>query len=139
MAWKNDHFVKNLETYKYRKDVQIMGYIPENELANIVAAAYCMVYPSYFEGFGLPLVEAMQAGTPVVSSNTPALRETGGEAVLYANPDDVEDLAAQMMGVYKDEALRTRLMEKGKIQAATFNWQQSASTLWHCIRQAAGK
>jgi glycosyltransferase involved in cell wall biosynthesis len=139
MAWKNEDFARNMETYKYRKDVQLMGYLPEKELASIVAAAYCMVYPSYFEGFGLPLAEAMQAGTPIVASNTPALRETGGEAVLFANPDDIEDLAGQMMLVYKDENLRNKLIEKGKIQAATFNWQQSAASLWHCIQQAARK
>ncbi len=139
MAWKNGEFLESLNTYKYRKDVQLTGYLPETELAQLVAAAYAMVYPSFFEGFGMPLVEAMQAGTPVVASDIAALRETGGDAVLLANPNDFNDLAAQMMHVYKDESLRARLIEKGKIQAARFNWQQTAETVWACIQKAAEK
>ena len=139
LAWKNDDFVKSLETYKHRKDVVLTGYLPEEELAAVVASAYAMVYPSHFEGFGLPLAEAMQAGTPVVTTQTPALIETGGDAVLYAAPGNIEELAAKMMLVYKDEALRAQLIEKGKTQCTRFNWQQSAETIWGCIQQAAGK
>jgi glycosyltransferase involved in cell wall biosynthesis len=139
LAWKNEAFRKMLATYKYRNDVQLTGYLPEEELAAVVASAYAMVYPSHFEGFGLPVVEAMQADVPVVASNTDAITETGGDAILYASPDDYEELAAQMMLLYKDEALRARQIEKGRIQNTRFNWQQSSEMMWHCIQLAAGK
>lgn len=135
-AWKNEGFLKSLSTYKYRADVHLTGYLPDEELCAITASAYAMVYPSYFEGFGLPIVEAMQSGVPVIATQTPALMETGGDAALYAPTDDIEQLAAQMMHIYKDEAHRARLIEAGKQQAAKFNWQQSAEKLWQCIEQA---
>lgn len=135
-AWKNEAFQKSLSTYKYRNDVHLTGYLPDDELCAVTASAYAMVYPSHFEGFGLPVAEAMQSGVPVIAADTPALVETGGDAALYAPADDIDQLAAQMMFVYKDENLRARQIEKGLKQAAIFNWQQSADAVWNCILQA---
>jgi glycosyltransferase involved in cell wall biosynthesis len=139
LAWQYEAFVKSLETYKYRHDVQLTGYLPGAEQARLLAAAYALVYPSHFEGFGLPIAEAMQCGTPVITSNTSAMPEVGGDAALYAGPDDIEGIAAQMMRLYKDEELRSQLRQKGLERAARFNWQQSANALWSCIEKAAGK
>lgn len=138
LAWQFDGFVKSLGTYKYRNDVHLTGYLPGAEQARLLASAYALVYPSYFEGFGLPLAEAMQCGTPVIASGTSAMPETGGDAALYAAPDDVEGLAAQMMRLYKDEELRNQLREKGFQQAGRFSWERSADVLWNCIEKAAG-
>jgi glycosyltransferase involved in cell wall biosynthesis len=139
LAWKNEAFQKTIATYKYRNEVHLTGYLPEEELASVVASSYAMVYPSHFEGFGLPVVEAMQAGVPVVASGITAITETGGDAALYAPPEDYEKLAAQMMLVYKDEALRARLIEKGKVQSALFSWERASEMMWDCIQLAAGK
>lgn len=134
-AWKNEAFQKDLATYKYRNDVHLTGYLPDDELCAVTASAYALVYPSYFEGFGLPVAEAMQSGVPVITTKTPALMETGGDAALYAPADDIEQLAAQMMAIYKDEHLRAQQIDKGLKQAAKFSWQRSAETVWNCIQQ----
>jgi glycosyltransferase involved in cell wall biosynthesis len=133
-AWKSESFIKSLDTYKYRNDLVLTGYLPDEELARLTASAYAMVYPSVFEGFGLPVVEAMQSGVPVVTSNTSALPETGGNAALYANPDMVDEIAGQMMLLYKDEALRARQVALGLEQAARYSWDESARKIWEVIK-----
>jgi glycosyltransferase involved in cell wall biosynthesis len=138
-AWKSADFIKSIETYKYRKDLVLTGYVPDTELARLTASAYAMVYPSYFEGFGLPVVEAMQCGVPVVCAHTSALPETGGAAALYADPADHQQIAAQMMLLYKDEHLRGLQVQKGFEQAARFNWDASAALFWQAMMDAAAK
>jgi glycosyltransferase involved in cell wall biosynthesis len=139
LAWQHEAFEESLTTYKHRADVVLMGYQPEATLAQVLAGAYAMVYPSYFEGFGMPVLEAMQCGVPVVTSNTSALPETGGDAALYASPAEPEAIAGEMMRLYKDETLRSALIVKGLARAQTFVWNQSAACLWTCIEKAAGK
>jgi glycosyltransferase involved in cell wall biosynthesis len=139
LAWQHEDFEKSLATYKYRDDVVLMGYQPEATLARVLAGAYALVYPSFFEGFGMPVLEAMKCAVPVVTANTSALPETGGDAALYADPTDPESIAGEMMRLYKDESLRNRLIEKGLQRAQQFSWQQSAEQMWCYIEKAAGK
>ena len=85
LAWKYESFLKDLETYKYRHDVILTGYLPEEELVSLTASAYALVYPSLFEGFGVPVLEAMQSGVPVITSASSAMEEIAGDAALYAD------------------------------------------------------
>jgi glycosyltransferase involved in cell wall biosynthesis len=133
LAWQYEDILEKLKTYKYREDVLLLGYLPNEQLVSITAAAYAMVYPSFFEGFGLPIIEAMQCEVPVITSNTSSMPEIGGEAAMYANPNDPDDLAKQMLHIYKDEILRNRLITAGKIQAAKFNWDKAANEFWEII------
>ena len=133
LAWQSEIFIEKLKSYKYRNDVVLTGYINDNTLADLMGSAYALVYPSLFEGFGVPIIEAMQSGTPVITSNTSSMPEVGGDAVLYANPNDVDDLAKQMMLIYKDENLRSNLIEKGLIRSKQFSWDASAEQLWKKI------
>ncbi|MDE3145552.1 MAG: glycosyltransferase family 4 protein, partial [Bacteroidota bacterium] len=103
LAWQYDDIVEKLKTYKYRDDVVLLNYLPEDELANITASAYAMLFPSLFEGFGVPVIEAMQSAVPVIMSNTSSLPEIGGSAALYADPTDADAIAKQMLQLYKDE------------------------------------
>jgi glycosyltransferase involved in cell wall biosynthesis len=133
LAWKTGSFEEKLDTYKYRNDVVLTGYLPETDLAALTAAAYAMVYPSFFEGFGVPVLEAMQSGVPVITSANSSMQEVAGEAALYADPKDFENIASQLLLIYKDEALRSRLVEKGLERARAFSWDTTAALFWQTI------
>ena len=137
LAWKTEEFTKLLSTFKFRHDVVLAGYIDRQELALLTASAYAMVYPSYFEGFAVPPLEALQCGVPAIVSHTSAMPEVGGDAYLYVNPESAEDIADKMMLIYKDEALRSRLIANGKERTKLFNWDAAAEKMWHCIQLAA--
>lgn len=139
LAWHYEEVIEKLKSYKYRNDVVLLGYLPEEQLAAVTAAAYAMVYPSFFEGFGLPIIEAMQSGVPVITSNASSMPETGGNAALYADPTDPDAIAKNMLNLYKDETLRSRLIESGKIQAARFSWEIAAQQTWQNICRTAQK
>ena len=138
LAWKNNAFLDLLKTYKYRNDVVLLQYLEdESELAQLVAAAYALVYPSHFEGFGVPVLEAMRCAVPVLTSKDSAMQEISEDAALYFDPTNVADMAGQLMRMYKDERLRDSLIEKGKTIVAKYTWTAAASALWHCIETAA--
>lgn len=136
-AWQTKIFKQQIETYKYKADVVLLGYVNDVVLSQIMASAYALVYPSLFEGFGVPIIEAMQCGTPVITSNTSSMPEAAGNAALYTNPNDAIDIANQMKLLYKDEMLRTQLIKKGFLQAQQFSWDESALALTKIIEEVA--
>lgn len=136
LAWQYDAILEKLKSYKYRDDVVLLGYLPDEQLAKITASAYALVYPSFFEGFGLPIIESMQCGVPVITSNTSSMPEIGGDAALYADPSNPDSIAKQMLILYKDESKRALLAEAGKIQAAKFSWDKAAGQVWQNISEA---
>lgn len=136
LAWKYEGFLQDLKHYKYREDVVLTGYVKEEELVEITAAAYALVYPSLHEGFGVPVLEAMCSGVPVITSENSAMQEIAGEAALYADPAQPASIASQMMRIYKDESLRNSLIEKGKLVAIPFTWDRSARLLWEAMMKA---
>lgn len=133
LAWKYESFIESLKSYKYRDEVILTGYLPEEELARLTAAAYAMVYPSLYEGFGLPVAEALQSGVAVISSSGSAMQEIAGDAALYADPTDITAIADQMKRIYKDETLRNELVRRGQERAPAFNWEQAAAQCWEAI------
>lgn len=139
LAWKNDEFLGLLNTYKYKDDVVLTGYLEEEELARLVASSYALVYPSLFEGFGVPVLEGMQCGVPVLTSAGTSMQEIGEDAALYFNPNDPTDIADKLMRIYKDETLRSQLIQKGKDVAARYSWERTAGLLWEAIEKAAGR
>ena len=78
-----------MKTYKYKDDVVLTGYIDEKELAKLTASAYALVYPSFFEGFGVPVLEGMNCNVPVLTSKGTSMEEIGGDAALYFDPNDI--------------------------------------------------
>ena len=136
LAWQYADVLKKLKSYKYRDDVVMLDYVSDEQLAKITAAAYALVYPSFFEGFGLPIVEAMQCEVPVIAGNNSSMPEIGGKAILYADAADPDAIAKQMLNLYKDESQRTALIEEGKTRAADFSWDRSAELLWQNISEA---
>ena len=107
-------------------NVHYTGYLGDNELAALYAGALCLAFPSRTEGFGIPLLEAMTTGCPVVSSDAASLKEVGGDAVLYAAPDRPQDWLLRIASLAGNQALRTSLIERGRKQAALFSWNRSA-------------
>lgn len=130
LAWKYKSFVDGLQSYKYRNDVIMTGYLPEEELMQLLGASYALVYPSLWEGFGVPVLEAMQSGVPVVTTINSAMQEITGGAALYTNPESFEDIADKMILLYKDERLRKELIEKGRKKSEEYSWDESAEKFW---------
>jgi len=126
LAWKYEGFMEKLKTYKYRNDVILTGYLPDKDLQQLVASSYALVYMSNWEGFGLPIVEAMQAGVPVITAHVSSMPEVGGSAACYANPADPEDIAAQMQLLYKSETVRSMRIQAGLVQSARYSWEKAA-------------
>lgn len=102
----------SLTSYKYRNDVMLMPDVDQETLAKVVAGAYALVYSTRFAGVAMPVYAAMQCEVPVIALEGTAAREAGGEGVLYADPESLEDLADKMCLLYKDEELRSRLLSK---------------------------
>lgn len=139
LAWKNDEFVELLKTYKHRDDVVLTGYLEEGELANLMASAYAFVYPSLFEGFGVPVAEAMRCGVPVLTSKASAMEEISEGAALYFDPQNVDDMADKLMRIYKDERERNGLIEKGLVVSSKYSWQKTAEEVWKSIDSVKGE
>ncbi len=123
-GWKSKDFHSLLEVHPYRKDIILPGYIPESDLPVLYAMAAAFIYPSLYEGFGLPVLEAMACGAAVITSNVSSLPEVGGDAVLYVNPNSVADLAEKMETICNNQDLRDSLKEKSINQAAKFSWEK---------------
>ncbi|HEX6107222.1 MAG TPA: glycosyltransferase family 1 protein [Gemmatimonadales bacterium] len=102
------------------------GYLGEPELAGLLRSADALVFPSLYEGFGLPILEAMTVGVPVVCSNAAAIPEVAGDAARYFDPRDVEAMAAAIAAVCRDPALRRDLAARGRARAAAFSWERAA-------------
>jgi glycosyltransferase involved in cell wall biosynthesis len=136
LAWKNEEFLQLINTYKYRSDVVLTGYVAEQELAALLGSAYALVYPSLFEGFGVPVAEAMKCEVPVLTSEKTSMQEVAGDAALYFNPKEHVDIADKMMLIYKDENLRKQLIEKGKLNVEEYSWEKSAELFWKSILKA---
>ncbi|MBN3852577.1 glycosyltransferase family 4 protein [Paraburkholderia sp. Ac-20340] len=109
--------------------VRHLGYVSDGELAALYRRAACFVYPSRYEGFGLPPVEALALGCPVIASCLPSVQEACGDAVLYTSPDDPVDLANLLTRVTGDAVLRARLRERGRTRTAELTWRATAVKL----------
>jgi glycosyltransferase involved in cell wall biosynthesis len=111
---------------KLRDSVFFTSYVPDEVLSSLYAHAELFVFPSLYEGFGIPLLEAFAHGTPVASSNAASLPEIGGDAVLYFDPRNIEEMAGVIVRLLQDEGLRNTLVAKGKERTKGFTWEKSA-------------
>jgi glycosyltransferase involved in cell wall biosynthesis len=125
-GWKYKSIFETIEKLNLQKDVIFTGYVPDEDLPALYNAADLFVYPSLYEGFGLPPLEAMQCGTPVITSNTSSLPEVVGDAGIMVNPYDVDELANNMYGVLTNDGLREELSKKGLERAKLFSWKKCA-------------
>ena len=116
------------------KGLVFLGHVDEKSLPIIYSGAEGLVYPSYYEGFGLPVLEAMACGVPVIVSNTSALTEVVGEAGLLVDPTDIAGIADHMQNIYFDPDLKNDLIKVGFLRAANFSWDSSAQLIWDILQ-----
>lgn len=124
-----------LSAYAHTKGVRFLGYVNGVELDKLYRNATAYVNPSLYEGFGIPLVEAMVQECPPVVSDIPAFREVCGDAALYFDPSDVHDIQDKILRIMQDESLRRRLTAAGSEQVKRFSWEQSARAVKEIIGQ----
>jgi glycosyltransferase involved in cell wall biosynthesis len=125
-GWLYDDFFAALERFENRNAVIQLGYVPDDDLPAVYGGATATVLASLYEGFGLPILESMACGTPVVSSRAASLLEVGGEAACYFDPQAVDEMAAVIRKVWRDVELRQEKKQQGLEQAARFSWTRAA-------------
>ncbi|MDP2708451.1 MAG: glycosyltransferase family 1 protein [bacterium] len=136
LVGKDDYFYARLKKFAVRYDNVIFpGYLPDGELAELYANALAYVFPSFYEGFGLPPLEAMARGLPVASSDRSCLPEILGQAALYFNPDDPEDMKNKILKIISDENLRADLRNRGQAQIKKYSWTECAEQTLEVYRE----
>lgn len=125
-GWKETPIFEAVERHGLRDAVCFLGNVPTDSLVALYNRADAFVFPSLYEGFGLPVIEAMACGTPVVTSRRGSLEEVSGGAAEYVEPSEAESIANGLRRVLTDPARRAELREKGLVRAAAFNWQTAA-------------
>lgn len=121
-----DKVEENIKKYGLENDVIFPGWIETNDLTKILAGARAMIFPSNYEGFGIPVIEAMACGTPVICSNTTSLPEVAGDAAILVDPKNKEQIVEAMKKIVADENLRQNLVEKGLENVKRFSWEKCA-------------
>jgi len=135
-AWRHDDIFAAARDSGYADELVFTDYVPDADLVALYNAAALFVYPSIFEGFGLPPLEAMACGTPVVCSNTSSFPEVVGDAALTVAPLDVDGLTEAVSRALRDAALRARLSAQGPRRAALFSWERTARITLTTYRSA---
>lgn len=125
-TWLADDIFQAVRSKNLENAVEFTGYVEQNELVTLYQKASLTVYPSLYEGFGLPPLEAMACGSPVVTSNRTSLPEVTGGCAVLVNPDSTADIARGILSILDDTGLRDSLVTKGPIQAANFAWRSCA-------------
>ena len=134
-GWRDRELRAEIATRLASGRLHTLGYVPENDLVALYGGAEVLAYPSHFEGFGLPVVEAMACGTPVVATDVPALREVSGGAAVLVPLGDEAALADAVAAIVGDPQARSAARAKGLARAATFSWEGSAEQLWRFARE----
>ena len=127
-VFKSIHNLPDLKVIK-------LGYVNDRELRALYENAACFIYPTFYEGFGLPPLEAMACGCPVIASDKASLPEVCGNGVIYCDPNNPQDIADKIQMVLMNLALQQELIDKGKIQASRFQWRKTAEQIWHSLAQ----
>jgi glycosyltransferase involved in cell wall biosynthesis len=138
-AWLYDETLRAIEAYGLGNLTILTGYVSEGDLPALYTGALCFVYPSYFEGFGLPPLEAMQCGAPVIAGNRTSLPEVVSDAGLLVDPFDKDALGAALARLIDDANLRARLRVKGLERARHFSWRETARLTLEAYNQATGR
>ncbi|HEY0006916.1 MAG TPA: glycosyltransferase family 1 protein [Pyrinomonadaceae bacterium] len=137
-GWLYDETFRAIEESSIRELVRFTGYVPEKDLPPLYTGALCFVYPSYFEGFGLPPLEAMQCGAPVIAGDRTSLPEVVGEAGLLVDPFDEQAITEAIGRLIENPNLRAELSIKGLARARLFDWRETARRTLRIYEQAAG-
>jgi glycosyltransferase involved in cell wall biosynthesis len=135
-GWKNTALFGLIESNAAKESIIVTGYVPGGDLAPLYTGAEVFVFPTLYEGFGMPVLEAMQCGCPVISSASSSIPEVAGDACVLVDPMDVRALASSMETVLSDAKFRVSLRRKGLARSEQFSWKRSAGRLLEIIRGA---
>lgn len=139
-AWKAGPILTAYQQMRHQNAVHFTGRVSDDELAGLYAAALATVYVPYFEGFGIPIVEAQASGCPVLTSSVSSMPEVAGPGgALLANPLDVSSIAAGLSRLWQEPALRQQLVARGYENLGRFSWARSAEVLWRALEKAMGE
>ena len=133
-AWQTGDVKTAFDQSAFQKDIIFTGYVADAEVPKIVGAATAVTYISLAEGFGIPILEAMQSDVPVVTSNTTSMPEVAGDAAILVNPYSIEEMADALVRLANDGDLCQNLIKKGQIQRGKFNWDKTAATLYNILK-----
>jgi glycosyltransferase involved in cell wall biosynthesis len=136
-GWLYDDVHAAVDRLGLRDRVVFPGFVRDEDLPSLYTMAAAFAYPSLYEGFGLPVLEALACGTPTVCSDSSSLPEVAGDAALLVHPNDVDGLARALTRILSDETLRGQLRGRGLLQAARFTWEAAAASLMACYHEAA--
>jgi O-antigen biosynthesis alpha-1,3-mannosyltransferase len=126
-GWGSDKIARHIQSLQRAGRLSYLGYVPDKARPALINGARSFVYPSLYEGFGLPVLEAMACGVPVLASNVSSLPEVVGDAGLLVDPCDVDAIAQGMVRLWEDPALRHDLSARGPERAGGFSWEKTAS------------
>jgi glycosyltransferase involved in cell wall biosynthesis len=134
--WWTSQIKEAYDKMKYSKDVDFCGRLEPLELNRVIASATAMTYVSYFEGFGIPILEAYYCETPVITSNVTSMPEVAGDAAILVDPFSVKSICEGMMKIASNPSLAESLNEKARIRRQAFSWQKTADLLWNSMEKA---
>ncbi|HHM20913.1 MAG TPA: glycosyltransferase family 1 protein [Bacteroidetes bacterium] len=132
-AWKAGGVKSAFERSAFQEDIRFLGYIPDSELPKLMAGAFALTYVSLFEGFGIPILEAMYSDVPVVTSNLSSMPEVAGDAALLVNPYSEKEIAQAMQQLWDNVHLRKRLIATGREQRKKFTWQKATDVVYTAL------
>lgn len=138
-GWLYDEILSAPAKFGVEERTLFLDYVTDQDLPNFYKSAEVFVLPSLYEGFGLPILEAMRYGCPVLTSNVSSLPEAGGEAALYFDPEDIEDISEKLAKVLQDSELRSKMKEKGLVHYKKFTWDKAAKEVLKAVESVASK
>ena len=136
-GWQYDEILAAPEKFQVQDEVKFLDFVPDADLPAFYEQAEFFVLPSLYEGFGLPVLEAMKYGCPVLTSNISSLPEAGGDAALYCEAENTDDIAEKMEKLLTDTSLRSKMIEKGYLQIKKFSWEKAAKETLAVLREVA--
>lgn len=136
-GWLYDEIIASPSKYNVKERVKFLDFVSNEDLPSLYKNALCFVLPSLYEGFGLPVLEAMKYGCPVLASNVSSLPEAGGDAALYFNPEDADDMTEKLEKVVSDAQLRQDMVKKGYNQIKKFSWEKTAKETLEVLEDLA--
>ena len=137
MAWGTASINTTFETLQFKKDIVFTAHSERDLLNNLLGSAEVLVYPSFYEGFGLPILEAFHCGVPVITANNSSMPEVGGDAALLVEANEVESITDSMIKIVENEQLRKELIEKGHQQKLLFSWDKAAEKIAGILQKTA--
>jgi glycosyltransferase involved in cell wall biosynthesis len=130
ILWQASDFKEAYQNSSFKDDIVFLGRLKDEDLKQVFGGAYCLAFAPIFEGFGLPIVEAFEAGVPVICSNVTSMPEVSGDATLLFNPYETQEIADAMQIIYENQSLREELILKGHQQKLKFTWDNTSKLLW---------